>query len=215
MYALYKNPTYMHQNNPIIWELRARHGRSLNFAGGDHQPGATTTPRRTRSAPRSGRPKLARMLDADGAVLTAEGGRQLGHRPDARLPVHGAGRDQDRGPLRGGAGRRRVRLPLFYTVPEGRRRRQRRLRGRGRVHARGGAGDRGRTAAGRGDPLPRPVRSEDVLPVLRGQPAGKATCSPGGPSDDPRGSLPQPVLRGDRRGRTRRGRPPCRCTTGR
>ena len=33
VYACYKNPTYLHQNNPILWELQARHGVDLDFAG--------------------------------------------------------------------------------------------------------------------------------------------------------------------------------------
>ncbi len=33
VYACFKNPTYLHLNNPIIWELQWRHGQDLNFAG--------------------------------------------------------------------------------------------------------------------------------------------------------------------------------------
>ena len=54
VYACYKNPTYLHQNNPIIWELQARHGKDLNFAGVIVNRGHNYT-QDDRSAPRAGR----------------------------------------------------------------------------------------------------------------------------------------------------------------
>ncbi|MBI5157365.1 MAG: beta-aspartyl-peptidase [Acidimicrobiia bacterium] len=73
VYSCYKNATYLHQNNPIIWELRARHGRDLNFVGIIIKRGHNYT---QDDKERSSRwaAKLAGMLEADGAVLTAEGG---------------------------------------------------------------------------------------------------------------------------------------------
>lgn len=73
VYSCYKNPTYLHQNNPIIWELQARHGRDLNFTGVIVNRGHNYT---QDDKERSSRwaTKLAEFLVADGAVLTAEGG---------------------------------------------------------------------------------------------------------------------------------------------
>lgn len=117
VYALYKNPTYMHQNNPVIWELRARHGRSLNFAGVIINRGHNYTQEdKERSSQWAA--KLARMLDADGAVLTAEGGgnsaidlmlacRYMEQAGIKTVVLSGEGPGAD------GYG-----FPLFYTVPE-------------------------------------------------------------------------------------------------
>lgn len=73
VYGCYKNPTYLHQNNPIIWELQRRHGADLNFAGvivnRGHNYTQTDKERSSRWAA-----KLAGRLGADGAILTAEGG---------------------------------------------------------------------------------------------------------------------------------------------
>lgn len=73
VYSCYKNPTYLHQNNPIIWELQARHGHDLNFVGIILNRGHNYT---QDDKERSSRwaAKLAGFLEADGAVLTAEGG---------------------------------------------------------------------------------------------------------------------------------------------
>lgn len=117
VYACYKNPTYLHQNNPIIWELRARHGRSLNFAGVIINRGHNYT---QEDKERSSRwaAKLARMLDADGAVLTAEGGGNSAI--DLMLACRYMEQDGIRtvvlsgeGPGADGYG-----FPLFYTAPE-------------------------------------------------------------------------------------------------
>ena len=117
VYALYKNPTYMHQNNPVIWELRARHGRSLNFAGVIINRGHNYTQEdKERSSQWAA--KLARMLDADGAVLTAEGGgnsaidlmlacRYMEQAGIKTVVLSGEGPGAD------GYG-----FPLFYTAPE-------------------------------------------------------------------------------------------------
>ena len=73
VYACFKNPTYWHLNNPIIWELQKRHGRDLNFAGVIVNRGHNYTQmEKERSSYWAA--KLAGMLEADGAILTAEGG---------------------------------------------------------------------------------------------------------------------------------------------
>ncbi len=68
-----KTPTYLHCNNPVVQELYDGHGRDWNFAGvilsrghfyGIHE--------KQRSANQVA--KLARMLNADGAIVTWEGG---------------------------------------------------------------------------------------------------------------------------------------------
>jgi glycine reductase len=73
VYSCYKNPTYLHQNNPIIWELAARHGHDIDFVGIILNRGHNYT---QDDKERSSRwaAKLAGMLEADGAILTAEGG---------------------------------------------------------------------------------------------------------------------------------------------
>ncbi|MGH2593918.1 MAG: glycine/sarcosine/betaine reductase component B subunit, partial [Anaerolineae bacterium] len=73
VYACFKNPTYLHLNNPIIWELQARHGKDLNFVGVILNRGHNYTQmEKERSSYVAA--KLARMLEADGVLLTAEGG---------------------------------------------------------------------------------------------------------------------------------------------
>ncbi len=73
VYACFKNPTYLHLNNPIIWELQARHGTDLNFVGAIINRGHNYTQmEKERSSYWAAR--LAGMLEADGAILTAEGG---------------------------------------------------------------------------------------------------------------------------------------------
>lgn len=73
VYSCYKNPTYLHQNNPVLWDLISRHGRDLDFVGVIVNRGHNYT---QDDKERSSRwaAKLAGMLDADGAILTAEGG---------------------------------------------------------------------------------------------------------------------------------------------
>jgi glycine reductase len=73
MYACFKNPTYLHLNNPIIWELQSRHGKDLNFVGVLLNRGHNYTQmEKERSSHWAA--KLAAMLEADGVILTAEGG---------------------------------------------------------------------------------------------------------------------------------------------
>lgn len=73
VYASFKNPTYLHLNNPIIWELQARHGKDLNFVGVILNRGHNyTQTEKERSSYWAA--KLASFLEADGVVLTAEGG---------------------------------------------------------------------------------------------------------------------------------------------
>ena len=73
VYAAVKNPTYFHQNNPVMWELVDRHGRDLNFAGIILTRGHNyTQEEKERSAEYAA--KLAGFLGADGIVLTTEGG---------------------------------------------------------------------------------------------------------------------------------------------
>lgn len=73
VYACFKNPTYLHQNNPIIWELQSRHGKDLNFAGVIINRGHNYTQmEKERSSHWAA--KLAGALEADGAILTVEGG---------------------------------------------------------------------------------------------------------------------------------------------
>ncbi len=68
-----KVPTYLHCNKPLLLELYRRHGVDLNFAGM-----IITRGHRDNQAlkERSGQyvAKLARLLKADGAVLSFEGG---------------------------------------------------------------------------------------------------------------------------------------------
>jgi glycine reductase len=68
----HKHSTYHYQNNPIIEDLLDEHGKTLNFVG------VITTPVRTAfvEKERLGRQvfKLARMLGAEGAVVSEDGG---------------------------------------------------------------------------------------------------------------------------------------------
>lgn len=72
-YSSLKNPTYFHQNNPVMWELIDRHGEDVNFAGIILTRGHNyTQAEKERSAEYAA--KLAGFLGVDGAVLTTEGG---------------------------------------------------------------------------------------------------------------------------------------------
>ncbi len=72
-YSAVKNPTYFHQNNPVMWELIDRHGTDLNFAGIVLTRGHNyTQAEKERSAEYAA--KLAAFLGVDGMVLTTEGG---------------------------------------------------------------------------------------------------------------------------------------------
>ena len=67
-----KNTTYDHMNNPVVQELWQRHGKDLHFAGiilHPVSPGMADKDRNTAYSVR-----LARQLQADGLVITEEGG---------------------------------------------------------------------------------------------------------------------------------------------
>lgn len=73
LYACFKNPTYLHCNNPVIQELYAGHGRLLNFAGVVLYRGHNYTQAEKQRAGHYAA-KLAQLLRADGVILTGEGG---------------------------------------------------------------------------------------------------------------------------------------------
>ncbi len=73
VYACFKNPTWMHQNNPVIRALRDRHGKDINFAGVILNRGHNYTQmEKERSSYWA--TKLAGFMGVDGVVLSAEGG---------------------------------------------------------------------------------------------------------------------------------------------
>ena len=72
-YACFKTPTYLHCNNPVMLELYKGHGTRHNFAGVIIARGHNYTfDEKLRSAQYAA--KLAKELDAQGAVITWEGG---------------------------------------------------------------------------------------------------------------------------------------------
>lgn len=72
-YACFKTPTYLHCNNPVMLELYKGHGINHNFAGVVIARGHNYTfYEKLRSAQFAA--KLAKELDAQGAILTWEGG---------------------------------------------------------------------------------------------------------------------------------------------
>lgn len=73
VYACFKNPTYLHLNNPVIRELYSEHSKTLNFAGIVFYRGHNYTQAEKHRAANYAA-KLARFLDADGVILTGEGG---------------------------------------------------------------------------------------------------------------------------------------------
>jgi glycine reductase len=117
VYGCYKNPTYLHQNNPIIWELAARHGKDLNFAGVIVNRGHNYT---QDDKERSSRwaAKLAEFCAADGAILTAEGGG------NSAIDMMLACQYMEQAGIKTtvvsseSAGTDGYDFPLFYTVPE-------------------------------------------------------------------------------------------------
>ena len=117
VYACYKNPTYLHQNNPIIWELARRHGRDLNFAGVIINRGHNYT---QDDKERSSRwaAKLAEYCAADGAILTAEGGG------NSAIDMMLACQYMEQAGIKTtvvsseSAGTDGYDFPLFYSVPE-------------------------------------------------------------------------------------------------
>lgn len=77
-----KNPTYVHQNNPVIHELYERHGRDINFIGVVVTNENVTLADKERSANYTA--KLVQFLGADAAVVSEEG---FGN-PDADLVMN-------------------------------------------------------------------------------------------------------------------------------
>jgi len=117
VYSCYKNPTYLHQNNPIIWELQKRHGRDLNFVGVIINRGHNYTQEdKERSSHWAA--KLAGFLEADGVVLTAEGGGNSAI--DMMLACQYMEQDGIKTTVISSeaAGADGYDFPLFYTVPE-------------------------------------------------------------------------------------------------
>ncbi|MBS3942689.1 MAG: glycine/sarcosine/betaine reductase component B subunit [Dethiobacter sp.] len=66
-----KNTTYHHQNNPVVEQLFARHGRELCFLGVVITNENVTLADKERSS--SYAAKLVKMIGADGAIITEEG----------------------------------------------------------------------------------------------------------------------------------------------
>lgn len=117
VYACFKNPTWVHQNNPVIWGLRGRHGVDLNFVGVILNRGHNYTQmEKERSSHWAA--KLAEFLGADGVILSAEGGG------NAAIDMMVACQYMEQAGIKttvlsyespGGDGRD---FPLFYSVPE-------------------------------------------------------------------------------------------------
>ena len=66
-----KNPTYIHQNNPVIEDLFAQHGKTINFVCQIITNENVYLADKERSSNMTA--KLCRMLDLDGIILTQEG----------------------------------------------------------------------------------------------------------------------------------------------
>ena len=66
-----KITTYQHQNNSVILDLYAQHGKELNFTGVIMVPEHTTLSGKLRVADYT--VKLAKMLGADGVIVSEEG----------------------------------------------------------------------------------------------------------------------------------------------
>ncbi|MGI6679010.1 MAG: glycine/sarcosine/betaine reductase component B subunit [Dehalobacterium sp.] len=77
-----KNPTYVHQNSPIIHELYERHGKDLNFIGVVVTNENVTLADKERSSNYTA--KLVEFLGADAAIVSEEG---FGN-PDADLVMN-------------------------------------------------------------------------------------------------------------------------------
>lgn len=72
-FACQRNPTYIHQNNPVVRELYRLHGRSINFVGVILAPShRLISTEKERLAAETA--KMARLLGADGAVITQGSG---------------------------------------------------------------------------------------------------------------------------------------------
>ncbi len=77
-----KNPTYIHQNNPIVEELYKYHGKEYNFVGVIVTNENVTLSDKERSSNFTA--KLAQQMNLDAAIVTEEG---FGN-PDADLIMH-------------------------------------------------------------------------------------------------------------------------------
>ena len=66
-----KNPTYIHQNNPVVEDLFAQHGKTINFVCEIITNENVYLADKERSSNMTA--KLCRMLDLDGIILTQEG----------------------------------------------------------------------------------------------------------------------------------------------
>jgi glycine reductase len=66
-----KNPTYIHQNNPVIEDLFAQHGKTLNFVCQIITNENVYLADKERSSNMTA--KLCRMLELDGVIVTQEG----------------------------------------------------------------------------------------------------------------------------------------------
>lgn len=66
-----KNPTYIHQNNPVIHDLYERHGQDLNFIGVVITNENVTLTDKERSSNMTA--KLVEFLGADGVIISEEG----------------------------------------------------------------------------------------------------------------------------------------------
>lgn len=77
-----KNPTYIHQNNPVINDLYERHGKDFNFIGCVITNENVTLSDKERSSDMTA--KLVEYLGADGVIISEEG---FGN-PDADLVMN-------------------------------------------------------------------------------------------------------------------------------
>lgn len=66
-----KITTYQHQNNPVIKDLYAKHGKELNFLGVILTPELTTLDGKLRTSDYTA--KLCKMMGADGVIISEEG----------------------------------------------------------------------------------------------------------------------------------------------
>ena len=66
-----KNPTYIHENNPVVHELFKQHGKTLNFVGVIITNENVYLADKQRSSDWAA--KLCELLGVDGAIVTQEG----------------------------------------------------------------------------------------------------------------------------------------------
>ncbi len=66
-----KNPTYIHQNNPVVEDLFTEHGKTLNFVGHIITNENVYLADKQRSSDWTA--KLCKMLDLDGVIVSQEG----------------------------------------------------------------------------------------------------------------------------------------------